>query len=754
MKILLTVLTAVVLAFPAFAYRVEFLVTHDGKPVEDSEICFFSSTSVLNPFGHFLASDDVRCLPAGMVIDMPAGQWNFFGRAGDRFTSAGPALLQFTGNDQREIGYQAMTVPMSAAAVLDFSAVRKTLAADESLVVFVPTPFGHASNVRPVPRGGNEVLVPAETPLVPLVVRNGRPVRIGDVVELEPGQRRKAAFPAPAAGTGDVVLWLDFDAEMARHLDPAEPAGAPKIAVVSNKGEQQPLLAVENAAVSHLSFVFFRGVPAGPARVTMQGELWEPSEVAVSVADGAVAVIDEPLSVAPAGTVTLRWRIDGDPKRPGTRETCEGPVAAAKAESGAKRTLRITRCDGDSPDDCRVYFEQELAAGAAEGTARVASLATGRYTAELRVPPFAPVREEIYVLPRRAADLDLVAAPVTIYGSVTREGKPVRAAVSLAGEWFVSEESGAFSAVVLRAPGTTSVEVRPCDTKVPFVHRPEAPLGANSFLAIDIPRRALEVRVVDRDSEEPLDDARVTLVIPRTDRPGETAAALALRYEEARSLYVLSPYSPQHSRVCATAAGHEQACVDIAAESVSSEPLVVALERRKGGAPGRVVTVQPIVEGLLYVAAPGGEVLERALIAKDGAFELASLPPPGASYVLTARNQPLSALALQPGADPLILTSPPAPSRHFVVRIEPAGAVEQGRIAFALGGTRIPIEAFERHQQLRGWAPLFVTARPYYVGDVAEAGAISARLIPIGSGEGAPQFSGVLPPDNDLLILR
>jgi hypothetical protein len=387
-----------------------------------------------------------------------------------------------------------------------------------------------------------------------------------------------------------------------------------------------------------------------------------------------------------------------------------------------------------------------------EGTANVASLATGQYVAELRVPPFAPVREEIYVLPRRATDLDLVAAPVTIYGSVTREGKPVRAALSVAGESFVTAESGAFSAAVLRAKGISSIEVRPCDTRLPFLYRPATALDANSFLTIDIPRRALEVRVVDHDSEEPLDDAKVTLVIPHAERSDDAAAVLALRYEETRSLYILSPYSPQQSRVCASAVGHEQACVDVAVHS--SEPLVVALERTKGGTRGRVITEQPIVDGLLYVVAPSGEVLDRSMIASDGAFELPSLPPPDVYYVLTARNQPLGALAVQPGADTLTLTRPRTPLRHFIVRLEQAGAIEQGRIAFSVGGTRIPIEAFERHQQLRGWAPLFVTAQPYFVGDVAAAGAISAQLIPIGSGEGTPPFNGVLPVDNDMLILH
>ncbi len=606
--------------------------------------------------------------------------------------------------------------------------------------------------MRTILGGENAALVPAGTPLVPLVVRDGRPVRIGDVVTLNAGERRNALFTPPAPGTGDVVAWLRFEAEFAKNLEPGKSIGAPHIALVSRKGEHDALLPVTDAPSSHLAFIFFRGVPAGPARVTARGDLWETAELSATVESGEVTVLGEPLPIAPAGAVTLRWRIDDDPARLTAGETCDGP-AAAKATADAKRTLRIVRCSGEAADDCRVHFRQELAAGATAGTASVASLTTGLYTAELQVPPLAPVRQEIYVEVRRAVEVDLVAAPAAVYGLVTRGGKPVRASLSLAGHSFMSGESGAFSAVVPGAAGAGAIEVKPCDTRQPFVYHPAAPLEANSFLTIDIPHSALEVSVVDRETEKTLDDAKVSLVVSHSGQ-AEAKTVMALQHDPARSLYVLSPYAPREARVCASAVGHEMECVEVRGGSAPAEPVVIALRGRRG-TPGRVVSGEPIADGLLYVVSPAGDVLQRSQIGKDGAFDLPSLPPPGAYFVLTARNQPLSLLAPQQGSGELTLTRPQTPLRNFAVQLGPTGNVERGRIAISLGAVRIPIEAFEHHQQLRGWPPLFERTRAYFVGDVAEAGAISAQLVPVGmdDGNGRP-LSGSLPPDNDLLIFR
>lgn len=753
MKKLLAALTATAGALlwsaPAFAYRVEFMNMRNGQRVAKSDVCFFPSASSQNPFGHFLASDDVRCLSADDVIELPPGQWNYFGRTADGSTSAGPALMQVKGENQIEAGFRVVPIELQPGAMLEFSEV---LQDGESLVVFLPTPFGYVSNVRPVTRGEKEVLVPADTPLVPMVVRGARPVRIGDVVTLKAGDRRRAVFTPPADGTGDAVVWLQFEAELARDIPANAKLGIPAITLTTSKGETKPLLPAIDARNSHLSFQIFRAVPAGAARAIATGDQWESAEVQLDVRGGEVAVAREPLLLAPAGTVHLAWRIDGDPAKYTSRPrvTCDG-VTEAKEVAAAKRTLRILRCNGD--DDCRVKFEQELDASATQGKINVASLSVGLYTAELHVPPFAPVREDVYIEPRRSVDTELIAAPVPVYGTVTRNGKPVRASLSIGGTSFMSEESGAFAATLLRG-GVMPVQVTPCDTKLPFTYQPDAALAANAFLAIDIPDRTLAVRVIAKESDKEIADASVTVTIPDPSHPNAARAAVALRRDGERGLYVKPQFVDAAVQVCASAPRFESKCTELRAGFDVSEPVVLELAAKKGSI-GRVTSDAPIADGTVWTVAPNGAATP-SMLGNGGIFDVPAAPAPGTYYVLTSRSHPLCVLVPQPSSsDELVLGIPAAPSRVFAVKVASGSALDRGRVAVSIGGVGIPPEAFERHQQLRGLLPLLDGEHPLLIAGVAEAGAIGVRLVPLQVQSGdVPPPAGMLPKDSDLLLLR
>jgi hypothetical protein len=63
------------------ASRVEFITLLDGKRLAGSEICFFrGADDARSPASLFLASDDVRCVSADDVLDMPRRAWNFYAR--------------------------------------------------------------------------------------------------------------------------------------------------------------------------------------------------------------------------------------------------------------------------------------------------------------------------------------------------------------------------------------------------------------------------------------------------------------------------------------------------------------------------------------------------------------------------------------------------------------------------------------------------------------------------------------------------
>lgn len=81
------IVAAMAIALPVSAYRVEFIANVDGKRVAGAQVCFYPASSAQEAFARFLSSNDVRCVAADNVIEIPPGHWNYFVRAGGYISS-------------------------------------------------------------------------------------------------------------------------------------------------------------------------------------------------------------------------------------------------------------------------------------------------------------------------------------------------------------------------------------------------------------------------------------------------------------------------------------------------------------------------------------------------------------------------------------------------------------------------------------------------------------------------------------------
>ncbi|HYM59310.1 MAG TPA: hypothetical protein VEZ11_00305, partial [Thermoanaerobaculia bacterium] len=259
-------------AWPSLGYRREYRVTSDGVRKAGSEVCFYRGDSAADAFSLFFTHDEVVCLPADSVLDMPPGLFHAFARHADGYVSAHRDFFVYRGAPIPESGYESLEIPLQPAAFVD---IKLTLAPGQSIGVWLaPTPTTGGTFI-PLVTGEHTIMVPADTAFVPLLIEYHRPVAVGEATTLSPGERRSlAGFNSPA-GTVDVVVWTKLDSLVARDVKGTLPP--PEITITQQRQTYQPLFRLEDARRATHTLLFFKEVRSGPARLRVRGKWWVAS---------------------------------------------------------------------------------------------------------------------------------------------------------------------------------------------------------------------------------------------------------------------------------------------------------------------------------------------------------------------------------------------------------------------------------------------------------------------------------------------
>lgn len=266
---------------PAFAARFEFEVTRNGARVADAEVCLFTAHNAENPFDRYLASNDLHCLTADAVLEIPPGKWNFFARHSAGLLSADPGIISIDAPYRLEAGYQRVEVPVEATAELDFTDVLEELEPGEHMVAFYPEGvFG--PSVHPLPDQGRSMLILADSVVLPLIVRDRRVRRILSPVRASASTRVSARDRETQKETVDVVAWLRLESSVLPYPDIAPEEAVPhgfEIIATSGSRSVTPLLSTPKGAAAHMNFVIFLGVPKGNITIVLRGTDWVQDEV-------------------------------------------------------------------------------------------------------------------------------------------------------------------------------------------------------------------------------------------------------------------------------------------------------------------------------------------------------------------------------------------------------------------------------------------------------------------------------------------
>jgi hypothetical protein len=774
MRLRRVVLTVASLLFAGNAVaRVEFLLKRDGVRRE-GEVCFVrlpEAAKSHDPAEMFFATNDVRCVDAGKILDVPIGAFHFFGRATPAMFGATRGVVVVSQQTRAE-SYRAATIDLVPGATIEFSGAVAKLQEGEFFGVWLADTTQSLSTFIPLASGESSMIVPAGVPVVPMLIEGKRPVALGDVLTLRPGAKHLLADFRNAPGVSDVALWLQSDLSLLRR---AAGEGNEKFSLLASQQrvdmKAPTLTLVDQKGVEHATavplvspnvdgtVVVFKNVPTGPARLKMGGPTWEPAELALSLNDASpVHYVEEPLVAAPAGILTVRWLLAGgvaDPAR-GLQRSCG---AAAGPEPVTIKVYRCPVADDTAPIDanCTEVARKSVAASA-DGYVDFEALPMRAYRVEVEYPPFGTFRRSANVLPGHATTTSVQIEPFAVTGRVTRGGRPVRAEVRFAtGQAVTDQETGELHALLGGSPLANLIDVRACDGSFRYVHIPKEPPTVNQRLLIEVPVTSVSVQVSDAASGAPVSGADVRYVVIKSMKDEAAYYSRTAVTDESGKAVVEGIPPERELIVCVRKEGFDRNCITTPFELKADETkeLTLSIIPTATHAARLAGVTLPVRLGRLFWVSPEGVVLEETAVREDGTFGFRSRHGAPVSVVFASASHPLTVFPSALPADHAAVVElhvPQRPSRSFEVRI-PANARRSGtRLALVVGGVAVPTRAYVHHQMYHGLQPDIVAGRPVLVRDVAATAPISVRFGPepddvsfVGDPFANPLLAGAFP---------
>ena len=714
----------------AMAYRVEFVTTVLGERWAGSEICLYQGRDLDGPASLFFSSDDVRCLPADQIIDMPAGVWSFFARHPDGWVSAHGAALTRRGPAQPDSGYQSVRIVLEPAAFIDFKNVPPD---QDRFAVYVPISGDPTRSPAAFPLARSELLlsVPAGRPFLVLRIRNGKPIGAGPLSVAQAAQTLDARNLIPPADQRDLIAWIKVD-------DPSWEemleVASPRVHLLDEHGRtHSPLFHIEGSGGAHESLVVFQKVPPGDYSLAAESEDWTGTPRSVRLTeDSAGTFIDEPLIVHLKHRAIVTW-----PRSPGGRSPVRDALCSGEAIAHERWSIRLLACDHWQPatspssqnlDRCSVKREEVVEPGET-GRAIFDLARPGSFIAELRVGTSTAGVAAVLIPKKETVTIDLQVAWPFVFGRVSEGGAPVHAVVRFATGAAISDALGNYEALLERDPLDNSVEVIPCDGSEPFDYFPPTPIAGTGRHDIRIPGNKIRVSVVDAQNGEPLGGARIGRGLFETRKEAEGSQMtpdIPLENEGTTTLRRFA--AGYYLRICAGAEGyHPIVCAKPISIDEDTTADVTLRLRARTLRHGRVSVTAPVIAGALFRVTAEGSIVETSEVESDGRFSFTG--DSAAQYlVFSSANHPLF-IARHPATsedEELEVTVPAGRVRQFTVE---SSSGRSGWMTIAIDGLTIHPNILARHLTRRGASGFLHEGGPARVPEILESGPLSVIVV-------------------------
>jgi hypothetical protein len=722
------------IGFSAYAYRAEYFVRANGQRLPKSEICFFAASEGHDPHSYYFASAEVTCLPAADVIDLPPGQWHFFGRQADGWVSADDRSMNYDGPPLPEQLYKAIDVELQRAGTVDFGPLIDTLGAGEHFAVYVPNTdvLNRPAAVLPLPPDVSVVDVPADKPVLPVRVRDGRLVEIGRTLTVSDGETRRVERLGPSPGRTDVVAWIALD--QSRLGDYAAPLASPVLTLTDAAGiVQEPLYAMRDGRAVHLSLVIFKDVVPGDAHISLGGDVWKKAALEVKVPrEERFRFVDEPLAASPAAGVTIAWSVPANGNSASTvRKSCDDATTDPKPIAPIIRLLRCANLQPGMPASsadyrtCQAVDGFKAPAAKRQGVARFAGIDPGVYVAEVHFGELPPARETIEASIGEVSEQTLRIEALRVFGRVSHEGKAVKAEIRFATGRAFSDGTGQYEAFVSTTPGREAVTVLPCADLGKYVLIPDVPIEVNTAYDIDIPSNRLRIRVIGAGGR-PIESAAVGLVLVESMQGFEFSGG---EYRtDADGIVTLEALSPGADlRACTVAPAYLWACSEPLRLGNDEQRDLTLTLRESASTRGKIVGPR-LVGGWVTYVSRDGMITETAPVADDGSFELKRRHLSGEHVVITSGNEPLIAMQSAPTTPDELLELVVPVGRRRTFRVSTSEPTPASFFTISIGGLRVPLDSLSAHLARRGLSPTVQNRGPAIVADILQTGPIEVTL--------------------------
>jgi hypothetical protein len=710
-------------AAAARASRREYFVTLDGQRKAGSEVCFYAGVKDHTPFGLYFAGGAANCLSADAVLDVPSpGLFHAFARNREGYASGWRDYFVYD-RAVPEKGYERYETPLIPGGWVDLSDVLPLKAGQTAGVWVSASSAAPTSFYLPLVAGETEILVPADAIYVPMIIADRRPILVGTPDQVSAKQTKVAKF-ARLKSVGDVVVWLRLD-------DPASE-------VQDDKNYVPPSVTIESAGRSYssatsslepgdltYSFLVFKDVATGPARIVVQGKHWINYDLPLDVT-AETTVRTDALIVSPAGSLSVRWGA-GVPAE-SEKKRCQS-TADRSDEPSVK--IALLRCEGPSATAHCTPVDRAEQPFSGNGDVTFPGVLAGDYKVRVAFPGAGPQSFPVKVGNRQDARVNVPVQTFHFFGRVMVNQTAPRARLLFETGEAESDEAGQYVADLAGNPLNNQVRVIVCDTGKQYRYVPPGRVQENSPLDITIDTASLSVVVVDAD-EHPVTGASVYYSPVKEKSPDGQSVVYYTSPEfasdsEGRTEIADAPRS-QNLIVCARKGEYGPACVDVASDTHDEN---VKIKFAAGGIHGRVLGHDG--HAVLTWVTSRGEISEQIQIAPgDGTFHARSGHDASEYLIYVSDRRPLTVVSLPPDFSPsreLDLPLPGGKVRSFAVKLS-VPAPRKGYVGLFVGARYVPMQAFATHQEFRGHDVMIGGREALPVTDVLESAPIFVAFAP------------------------